>query len=38
MKGSRRREDATAEEIQVRAAVHLTLEHLDPVHVPLDRS
>jgi hypothetical protein len=38
MKGSLRLQDATAEEVDVGAAAHLALEHLDPVHVSLDRS
>jgi hypothetical protein len=35
---SRRPEDATAEEIAVRAAEHLALEHLQAVDMPFDWS
>ncbi len=34
---SSRREDATAQHIEIGAAEHLTLEHLQPVEVPFDR-
>jgi hypothetical protein len=32
---SPRHQDPTTKEIEVRRAVHLALEHLDPVHVAL---
>ena len=34
---SGRRENATAEQVEIGAAKHLALEHLQPVDVPLDR-
>jgi len=32
-----RRKNATAEQVEIGAAEHLALEHLQPVDVPLDR-